>query len=83
MSNPWPSCSPPSRCRLLGVPCRQAGASVVFEIGVVDHVRIAFGPTLAVRPVALSYRVGDTDAVVFQPWTVRPGFTIELRWDSH
>ena len=26
---------------------------------------------------------GDTDEVVFQPWTVRPGFTIELRWDSH
>jgi hypothetical protein len=49
----------------------------------VDHVRIAFGPTLAVRPVALSYRVSDTDEVVFRPWTVRPGFTIELRWDSH
>jgi hypothetical protein len=64
-------------------PLPAGGASVVFEIELVDHVRIAFGPTLAVRPVALSYRVGDTDAVVFQPWTVRPGFTIELRWDSH
>jgi hypothetical protein len=64
-------------------PVPAGGASVMFEVGLVDHVRIAFGPTLAVRPVALSYRVGDTDEVVFQPWTVRPGFTIELRWDRH
>jgi hypothetical protein len=64
-------------------PLPAGGASVVFEIELVDHVRIAFGPTLAVRPVALSYRVGDTDEVVFRPWTVRPGFTIELRWDRH
>jgi hypothetical protein len=64
-------------------PLPAGGASLVFELELVDHVRLAFGPTLAIRPLALSYRVGDTDELVFQPWTVRPGFTIELRWDRH